>query len=295
MKKSVLICSVLFVCIMSACSSNQAVENEATIIRETVIDETITDTKIEESNIVDESKSESTSDFNIVKFGKYEQDGDESNGAEDIEWIVLDSNNDGELFLISRYILDIQPFNKELCAITWENSSIRKWLNDNFYNVAFTDEEKEKIKLSCVRNDTRVINDLNNISTINDLNENYEKDTFDKLYLLSNKEISQYHDYICKKIPYGTEYAKNVARNSRFQNAYWLSPDEFYEPDYDDDGNPILDDMLNERTYFWLRTPGFYQHMVLTCGYTDDDIYDSGSVACDFESGVRSAMWVKYK
>lgn len=32
-------------------------------------------------------------DFDTVKFGKYEQDGNENNGAEDIEWIVIEKNN----------------------------------------------------------------------------------------------------------------------------------------------------------------------------------------------------------
>ena len=44
----------------------------------------------------------------IVIFGSYEQDNDESNGTEDIEWLVL-AREDNKALLISKYALDVQP------------------------------------------------------------------------------------------------------------------------------------------------------------------------------------------
>lgn len=71
-----------------------------------------------------------------IKFGHYEQDNDASNGKEAIEWEVL-GYEDGELLLISRYILDAVPYNYEWTDVTWETCALRKWLNDDFlqYNL----------------------------------------------------------------------------------------------------------------------------------------------------------------
>ena len=38
-----------------------------------------------------------------LMFGSYEQDGDEENGPEPIEWIVLDKDDEGNILVISRY------------------------------------------------------------------------------------------------------------------------------------------------------------------------------------------------
>ena len=48
----------------------------------------------------------------IVTFGRYEQDGNEENGPEGIEWIVLDVQ-DGKVLLLSKYGLEVKPYNTE--------------------------------------------------------------------------------------------------------------------------------------------------------------------------------------
>ena len=37
------------------------------------------------------------------------------------------------------------PFNSTLASVTWKNSTIRTWLNNDFYNNAFSSEERSKI------------------------------------------------------------------------------------------------------------------------------------------------------
>ena len=61
---------------------------------------------------------------------------------------------DNMALLISRYAIDCQPYNTEYKNVTWETCSLRKWLNEAFYNKAFTSEEKAKIILSEVKNDS---------------------------------------------------------------------------------------------------------------------------------------------
>lgn len=61
---------------------------------------------------------------------------------EPIKWRVLDQKSG---FVMSELILDSQPYNNvvlESGANDWAKSFIRKWLNNEFYNIAFTTEEK---------------------------------------------------------------------------------------------------------------------------------------------------------
>ena len=90
-----------------------------------------------------------TSAFEVgtsVYFGHYEQDGNESNGDEPIEWIVLDHSG-SKILLLSKYVLDSMQFNteKEPINITWEECSLNRWLNNDFYNSAFSGEEQVAI------------------------------------------------------------------------------------------------------------------------------------------------------
>ncbi len=86
-----------------------------------------------------------------IFFGKYEQDNDLSNGPEDIEWVVL-SENDTEILLLSKYIIDEIDYcfdtgSKSISKYNapWDVSYLRDWLNNYFYNNAFSDSEKEMI------------------------------------------------------------------------------------------------------------------------------------------------------
>lgn len=75
----------------------------------------------------------------IVKFGYYEQDDYKENGQEEIEWLVLGADETGEkLLLISRFSLDYQKYNSFYAEkISWEECTLRTWLNDIFYNNSF--------------------------------------------------------------------------------------------------------------------------------------------------------------
>ena len=61
-----------------------------------------------------------------------------------IEWIVIDSQYD-KLLLVSKYALDYKPYNVDRQHVTWDNCSLRKWLNGSFYSFAFSPEEKELV------------------------------------------------------------------------------------------------------------------------------------------------------
>lgn len=90
----------------------------------------------------------------IVYLGSYEQDNNLGNGTEPVEWYVLDKA-DGEATLLAVYLLDCQPYHEVLEDITWEDCTLRNWLNDTFYNTTFSEEEQAAVV------NTNVVNEDN--------------------------------------------------------------------------------------------------------------------------------------
>ena len=87
----------------------------------------------------------------IITFGRYEQDGNTVNDPEAIEWQVLEVE-DGHALLISKYALDEKKYNEKYENVTWETCTLRAWLNGEFYNSAFSSEEKGQIRQVTLKN-----------------------------------------------------------------------------------------------------------------------------------------------
>lgn len=150
-----------------------------------------------------------------VFFGKYEQDKDISNGKEDIAWLVLAKEND-KIFVISEKALDCQPYNIEQYAnVTWETCTLRKWLNTDFINSAFSSDEKAKIPTVAVSADK---------------NPEYSTDpgnaTQDQVFLLSLTEANKYFDYDNIRTCRLTDYA--AAKNSTGWRWWLRSPGDYH-------------------------------------------------------------------
>lgn len=124
-----------------------------------------------------------------IFYGTYEQDNNKENGKEDIEWTVLDKK-DGKLLVISKYALDTHVYGGEWEIVlahvdytkaTWEKSSVRRFLNKDFINNAFTKNEAKRIIKAKVKADQDPAGEADQ-----------GKDTMDHLFLLSVKEILKY-------------------------------------------------------------------------------------------------------
>ena len=128
-----------------------------------------------------------TQDFgtigNVVTFGRYEQDNDLTNGPEEIEWLVLDVE-DGKALLLSKYGLDAKPYNGDLTDITWEKCTLRKWLNQDFLQAAFSADEQRAILTTTVDNSSA--QGYSGFAT------NGGNNTNDQVFLLSYAEANQY-------------------------------------------------------------------------------------------------------
>ncbi|WP_238882888.1 DUF6273 domain-containing protein [Clostridium sp. YIM B02551] len=135
----------------------------------------------------------------IITFGTYPQTKDGTDSTP-IRWRVL-QNSGSDLFLLSEDILDCKRYHgkskdikwRDCVDITWRDCDLREWLNDEFYNIAFTEEEKELIKCTyCTDNGEGT------------------PDTEDKVFLLSVNEIRYLSDIHGKDFlpTVGTDFAK---------------------------------------------------------------------------------------
>lgn len=140
-----------------------------------------------------------SSECDTVTFGSY-------NGYE-ISWRVLNVNGD-DAFLLADRVIDEKSYNEEYASITWENSTIRTWLNGEFFNSAFDAYEQKMIK------ETNVINSDNSYYNIAG-----GENTTDKVYLLSLDEVVN-SDYGFPNM-YGPDIATRVAQNKDSSNVWW--------------------------------------------------------------------------
>jgi hypothetical protein len=103
-----------------------------------------------------------------------------------IEWqtLAVDTSDKEHqrALLISKDGVALMPFNTlEGEEITWEKATLRTWLNGEFYNAAFTDEQKAKIL------ETDISTTANAESGAVDTSK-----TKDKVFILSADECKQY-------------------------------------------------------------------------------------------------------
>ena len=80
-------------------------------------------------------------DGNTITFGSYYNKDDKT--IEPLKWDILEEK-DGKALIITHDIIDNKVFDIN-GSNNYENSLIRKWMNNDFYNVAFSDDEKKCI------------------------------------------------------------------------------------------------------------------------------------------------------
>ena len=85
--------------------------------------------------------------MNTIILGSYWQSNDTK--KEPIEWLVL-KEEDNKAYVISKYCLDYVPYSEDN-NYHWRDSYARKWLNEYFFNEAFTEEEQHQILLTDVQ------------------------------------------------------------------------------------------------------------------------------------------------
>jgi len=95
----------------------------------------------------------------VIYFGTYK--------GNPITWSIVETRDDRAL-LISNAPVEEMAYNTEYVATTWENASIRKWLNEEFYK-AFDEKEKARILKAEDQTDAVFLLDKEAIDTYTDL------------------------------------------------------------------------------------------------------------------------------
>ena len=154
-----------------------------------------------------------------IYFGNYWQTvNSEDANKEPVKWRVL--SNDGNLFVVSDQNLDCVEYNTSAVTVTWEECSLRKWLNSKFIDNAFTAQEQAAVLESLVVNQDGA------------KGSEAGADTYDKVYLLSIYEVidpelgfpTDWKDKGGTRVALNTEYAKSkgALTNTDMSGAWWL-------------------------------------------------------------------------
>ena len=170
--------------------------------------------------------------------------------------MVLDRLNEYAL-LITKDIIKTMPYNYLWSPTNWRDSNIRLWLNYDFYDIAFNDIEKMRIRKVITEN---VGNHVQNVIS--------EFQTNDYVFLLSIEEAKRYFKYSKDYRAVGTEYAK--------KEGLWISK---YETSV---GYSV----------WWLRSPGRSMSSAAIV-YAAGGIGYSGDGVATRGNGLRPCIWVE--
>ncbi len=199
-----------------------------------------------------------------ITFGSYWQEdtngdgvADEKDDKQPISWQVL-SVDGNDVFLLADKVLDCQPYNTEYTSVTWETCSLRKWLNEDFCQAAFSEAEQAAIAETAV---------------INEDNPEYETeggaDTKDKVILLSLSEVAD--------PTYGFHSDRSYCDQARIGKATSYAEAK----DIEINGE--------KGCYWWLRSPGSNGN-IATDIRSDGYVNLHGRYVHDSDYGVRPAV-----
>jgi hypothetical protein len=188
------------------------------------------------------------------------------------DWRVLDIQNNKAL-IITEYIIEQRSYHDEYKDITWSDCSLRKYLNDEFYNK---------------------FNETDNSRIIPVLNKNPDNqwygtkggaDTRDNIFLLSMEEV------VCHYFGDSSSKLYNPGKNQR----YW------FERKDENNSKRIarLEVDKEEIWWWWLRSPGrvnikaVYIHGDGNIGIQGNNILKGNISDGKCTGGVRPALWLK--
>ena len=187
----------------------------------------------------------------IIRFGNF-------------NWRVLDVHDD-KVLLLCETVIESVKFHEQYEVITWENSSLRKYLNEDFYN-AFSLGEKSKILQLPI---TNYPNSWFGTSS--------GGETRDNVFILSVEGVVKY---------FGDS---KQLRSKNTESAYYIS-------DHFNDSRKAVDRNGTPASW-WLRTSGNLPELAVFVTH-DGRISMGGDFVnrkSQFSAGVRPSIWIKFQ
>ena len=193
-----------------------------------------------------------------IYFGNYwqsvENEEATDSNKEPVKWRVL--ANDGSLFVVSDQNLDCVAYNSSAETVTWEECSLRKWLNSKFLDKAFTTQEQGVVLESLVVNEDGA------------KGSEAGADTYDKVYLLSIYEV------IDPDLGFPTDWKDKGGTRVALNTEYTRSKRALTDPDM--------------AGAWWLRTPGDANNAANV--FNAGNVFVRGGSVDNFIFAVRPAM-----
>ncbi len=236
---------------------------------------------------------------------------------EPLKWRVL-TENDGKALLLCDSIIDSQPYQmyieeyrdyegtdsdawyvkgyerEGIYANNYEYSTIRAWLNGNFYKTAFDQDQQLQLVTTEVDNGARSTNPNDDATYWNNGVNDYACDnTVDKVFLLSMQEITD--------PSYGF---KSISREGDLTHAsYEMIGPKIKVTDYEKIQGGMSNITESSALYFWLRSPNYSGYSAnIVCGLSEENTcysffiellaLDAGKICTVTSIGVLPAIWL---
>ncbi|MCP1110151.1 alpha/beta fold hydrolase [Ohessyouella blattaphilus] len=193
-----------------------------------------------------------------------------------IKWRVL-QEKEGAFTLLADKILDTCAYHKDGLVgknTKWENSDVRAHLNGPFYNKAFSEDEKNDIKISYVSN-----------ARVSDHGLNGGADTEDKVYLLSWDEL--------KSVELGFPVTEEITIDREAKYLPYLGSG--FTTSWVGDTSQINSE--KGTAYYWTRSPEVLSYGYLEPGFVSANgslshggSLMNGRVYCTWKLGLRPVI-----
>ena len=171
-----------------------------------------------------------------------------------IEWRVLSVGSDG-IYIMAEKILDYRPYHTSYTNITWAFCTLRTWLNNDFYNTAFTTSEKAKILTTHLAN-----GDNPWYGTSGGI------DTYDKIFIPSVADVlDEAYGFVNSTSSSSTRQAQLTGYSASLAGT-----------------------TTNKTYYWWLRSPGSYSSHA--CRVNSDGYINGSGSGVSYNYGIRPAL-----
>jgi len=188
------------------------------------------------------------------------------------DWRVL-AIDGGYALVLKETVITRQPYHHSQQTITWEESSSRNWLNNDFIDN-FSSQEQTRIR------ETTIINNSNPWFGTNGGNN-----TTDRIFLLSIDEAIKY---------LGDSGMMTLGIDENERTANWPELGVHWWGIFDQYNTArVAYNASGWASWWWLRTPGLYADIAAII-LTNGDLSVHGAAVNDSMAGggLRPAMWI---